>query len=92
MILYIKVVIASGFNEVTQKVEIQAAHEILDAITNPNIKKIAVDDIQVAAQETLKYSESGDIILHMGPLIAYDRLTTVDKIMKGLEMGSKKYE
>lgn len=88
----IKVVIASGFNEVTQKVEIQAAHEILDAITNPNIKKIAVDDIQVAAEETLKYSESGDIILHMGPLIAYDRLTTVDKIMKGLEMGSKKYE
>jgi len=28
----------------------------------------------------------------MGPLIAYDRLTTVDKIMKGLEEGSKKYE
>ena len=34
----------------------------------------------------------GDIILHMGPLIAYDRLTTVDKIMKGLEEGSRKYE
>jgi len=28
----------------------------------------------------------------MGPLIAYDRITTVEKIMKGLEEGSKKYE
>jgi UDP-N-acetylmuramoylalanine--D-glutamate ligase len=28
----------------------------------------------------------------MGPLIAYDRLTTVDKIMKGLEKGVSKYE
>ena len=88
----IKVVIASGFNEVTQEVEIEAAWEILDAITNPDIEKVAVDDIEIAACETFKYSKPGDIILHMGPLIAYDRLTTVDKIMKGLEMGSKKYE
>ena len=70
----------------------EAAQEILDAITNPNIKKVAVENIQIAAEETFRYSEPGDIILHMGPLIAYDRLTTVDKIMKGLEIGSKKYE
>lgn len=88
----INVVIASGFNEVTQEVEIEAAQEILDAITNPDIEKVAVDNIEIAACETFKYSKPGDIILHMGPLIAYDRLTTVDKIMKGLEMGSKKYE
>ena len=87
----LKCVIASGFNEVTQEVEIEAAQEILDAITNPDIIKVAVNDIEIAAQETFKYSEPGDIILHMGPLIAYDRLTTVDKIMKGLEKGSKKY-
>jgi UDP-N-acetylmuramoylalanine--D-glutamate ligase len=88
----LKCVIASGFNEVTQEVEMEAAQEILDAITNPNIKKVAVENIQIAAEETFRYSEPGDIILHMGPLIAYDRLTTVDKIMKGLEIGSKKYE
>ena len=88
----IKVVIASGFNEVTQCVEMEAAQEILDAITNPNIEKVAVEDIEKAAELTFKYSVPGDIILHMGPLIAYDRLTTVDKIMKGLEIGSKKYE
>ena len=88
----IKVVIASGFNEVTQEVEMEAAEEILDAITNPNIEKVAVETIEIAACETFKYSEPGDIILHMGPLIAYDRLTTVDKIMKGLEKGSRKYE
>lgn len=88
----IKTVIASGFNEVTQEVEMSAAQEILDAIKNPKINKVAVEDIQKAACETFKYSKPGDIILHMGPLIAYDRLTTVDKIMKGLEEGSKKYE
>ena len=88
----IKTVIASGFNEVNQTVEMEAAQEILDAITNPNIEKVAVETIEKAAELTFKYSVPGDIILHMGPLIAYDRLTTVDKIMKGLEIGSKKYE
>lgn len=88
----LKAVIASGFNEVTQSVEMDAANEILDAITNLSIEKVAVETIEKAAELTFKYSEPGDIILHMGPLIAYDRLTTVDKIIKGLERGSKKYE
>ena len=88
----IKTVIASGFNEVTQEVEMEAAYELLDAITNPKIEKIAVENIEIAACETLKHSNHGDIILHMGPLIAYDRLTTVEKIMKGLEEGAKKYD
>ena len=88
----IKTVIASGFNEVTQEVEMQATQEILDAITNPNIEKVAVENIEIAAAETFRHSKPGDIILHMGPLIAYDRLTTVEKIMKGLEEGSRKYE
>ena len=88
----IKAVIASGFNEVTQEVEMEAAHELLDAVTNPKIQKVAVENIEIAAAETFKYSNPGDIILHMGPLIAYDRLTTVEKIMKGLDEGSKKYD
>ena len=87
----IKTVIASGFNEVTQKVEIKAANEILDAISNDKIEKVPVDTIEDAAELTFKYSQPGDIILHMGPLIAYDRLTTVDKIMKGLKKGSEIY-
>ena len=88
----IKTVIASGFNEVTQEVEMEAAYELLDAITNPKIQKVAVENIEIATAETFKYSRPGDIILHMGPLIAYDRLTTVEKIMKGLDEGSKKYD
>ena len=88
----LKAVIASGFNEVTQEVEMHAAQEILDAVDNPNIEKVAVETIEKAAELTFKYSNPGDIILHMGPLIAYDRLTTVDKIMKGLDEGCRKYE
>ncbi len=89
---YVDIVIASGFNEVTHEVEMEAAYEILDAIDNPNTTKVAVENITEAAALTFKYSKPGDIILHMGPLIAYDRLTTVEKIMKGLEIGSKKYD
>ncbi len=66
--------------------------KFLDAVENPNAVKVATRDITEAAALTFKYSKPGDIILHMGPLIAYDRLTTVEKIMKGLEEGSKKYE
>ena len=88
----LKCVIASGFNEVTQEVEIDAAFDIIEAIENPDTKRVAAEDIETAACLTLKYSDPGDIILHMGPLIAYDRITTVDKIMKGLEKGSKRYE
>ena len=89
---YVDVIIASGFNEVTQEVEMDAAYEVLDAIENPNATKIACEDITDAAELTFKYSKPGDIILHMGPLIAYDRKTTVAKIMEGLKKGSKKYE
>lgn len=89
---YVDVIIASGFNEVTQEVEMEAAYEVLDAVENPNATKIACENITDAAELTFKYSKPGDIILHMGPLIAYDRKTTVAKIMEGLERGSKKYE
>lgn len=89
---YVNVVIASGFNEVTQTVEMEAAQEILDAIENPEVVKVPCKNITEAAELTFKYSKHGDIILHMGPLIAYDRLTTVEKIMEGLERGCKKYD
>ena len=69
-----------------------AAYEVLDAIDNPNATKVPCRDITEAAELTFKYSKPGDIILHMGPLIAYDRLTTVEKIMEGLERGCKKYD
>ena len=89
---YVDRIIASGFNEVTQQVEMEAAYEVLDAIENPDAIKVAVPDIEEAAALTFKYSKPGDIILHMGPLIAYDRITTVEKIMKGLERGSNQYD
>lgn len=89
---YVNTIIASGFNEVNQKVEMEAAYEVLDAVENENAVKVATESIEKAAELTFKYSKPGDIILHMGPLIAYDRKTTVKKIMEGLEKGSKKYE
>ena len=62
---YVDVIIASGFNEVNQKGEMDAAYEVLDAVENPNAAKVATRDITEAAALTFKYSKPGDIILHM---------------------------
>jgi len=88
----IKAVLASGFDESIQKVELHIAQEILDAITNENVVKIATESLEKAAELSFKYSEPGDIILHMGPLISFDRINVLNKINKGLEDGRRKYE
>jgi UDP-N-acetylmuramoylalanine--D-glutamate ligase len=88
----IKAVLASGFDESIQKTEIHIAYEILDAITNEEMIKVATDTLEEAAELSFKYSEPGDIILHMGPLISFDRVNILNKIMKGLKDGSRKYE
>ena len=88
----IKAVLASGFDESIQKTEIHIAYEILDAITNEKMIKVATDTLEEAAELSFKYSEPGDIILHMGPLISFDRVNILNKIMKGLKDGSRKYE
>ena len=88
----IKAVLASGFDESIQKTEIHIAYELLDAITNEKMIKVATDTLEEAAELSFKYSEPGDIILHMGPLISFDRVNILNKIMKGLKDGSRKYE
>ena len=88
----IKAVLASGFDESIQKVEIHIAYELLDAIENPNIEKVATESLEKAAELSFKYSEPGDIILHMGPLISFDRINILNKIKIGLEDGRKNYE
>ena len=88
----IKAVLASGFDESIQKVELHIANEILDAITNENMIKVATESLEKAAELSFKYSEPGDIILHMGPLISFDRVNILNKINKGLEDGRRKYE
>ena len=88
----IKAVLASGFDESIQKTEIHIAYEILDAITNEKMIKVATDTLEEAAELSFKYSEPGDVILHMGPLISFDRVNILNKIMKGIKDGSRKYE
>ncbi len=88
----IKAVLASGFDESIQKVELHIAQEILDARSNEKMVKVATESLEEAAALSFKYSEPGDIILHMGPLISFDRENIVNKIKIGLEDGRKRYE
>ena len=88
----IKAVLASGFDESIQKVELHIAEEILDAITKHDMVKVATESLEEAAALSFKYSEPGDIILHMGPLISFDRENIVNKIKIGLEDGKRRYK
>lgn len=88
----IKAVLASGFDESIQKTEIHIAYELLDAITKEGIIKVATDTLEEAAELSFKYSEPGDIILHMGPLISFDRENILNKIKIGLEDGKRNYK
>lgn len=89
---YSDVIIASGYDEINSRVNMDAAEEILDAVDNPDATKIACQDIDEAAEMALKHSKPGDLLLHMGPILATDPKGITDKIIKGLKRGVEKYD
>lgn len=89
---YVDVIIASGYNEVKRVVEMNAAYELLEGVENPDVIKVPAETIEEAAELSFKYSNPGDVILHMGPLITHLRETVTRKIREGIESGSQKYK
>ncbi len=88
---YANIIISSGYNETTGGVDMDAAHEVLRGIYNPECLKIAVEDMITAGELAIKNSKPGDTILHVGPgaITNYEELK--QKMMSGLENGCKKY-
>ena len=89
---YSDVIITSGYDEINERINMEGALEILDAVENPNATKVACSDIDEAAEMALKYSKPGDLLLHMGPILATDPKGITDKIIKGLKRGIEKYD
>lgn len=89
---YAKVMIATGFSEVTQKVEMDAAFELLEGAKDSDAIKVTAETIEEGAELCFKYSKPGDTILHIGPQLAVDALGVSEKIRVGLEEGMKKYD
>lgn len=89
---YVNVIVATGFNEVTQKVEMAAAEAILEGSKNTKAKGVVADTMEEGSKLCIKYSKPGDIILHIGPVIMHDRERIVSSIKKGLKEGCLEYE
>ena len=84
--------IATGFNEVTQEVEMDAAYELLEGAKDSDAIKVTAETIEEGAELCFKYSKPGDTILHIGPQLAVDAIGVSEKIRIGLKDGMKKYD
>ena len=57
-----------------------------------NFEKVGDLPSSLPRNDTSITTEPGDIILHMGPLISFDRENIVNKIKIGLEDGKRRYK
>ena len=89
---YADVMVATGFNEVYQRVDLEPAQELLDAAVGSDAVKVVAGTMEEGAELAIKYSKPGDTILHLGPQLMQDPEGIMEKIVKGLEEGCKKYE
>lgn len=88
---YANIVIASGYVEITDTLDMNSAIELLSAIENDDVLKIAVCTMDESAELAIKYAKPGDIIVHLGPGASNSYQQVKDKLIKGLEEGSKRY-
>ena len=89
---YADIMIATGFNEVYQRVDLEPAQELLDAAVDSDAVKVIAGTMEEGAELAIKYSKPGDTILHLGPQLMQDPEGIMEKIVTGLEEGCKKYE
>ena len=89
---YANVMVATGFNEVYQRVDLEPAQELLDAAVDSDAVKVIAGTMEEGAELAIKYSKPGDTILHLGPQLMQDPEGIMEKIVNGLEEGCKKYE
>ena len=89
---YSKVIICSGYNETTKEYDIEAANEVIEGAEKSDALKIPVEDILTAGKLSIKHSNPGCTILHVGPgaITNYEDVKT--KMMSGIKDGCKKYE
>ena len=89
---YANVMVATGFNEVYQRIDLEPAQELLDAAVDSEAIKVIAGTMEEGAELAIKYSKPGDTILHLGPQLMQDPEGIMEKIVTGLEEGCRKYE
>lgn len=88
---YANIVIASGYVEITDTLDMDNALNLLCAIENDDVIKMAVCTMDESAELAMKYAQEGDIIVHLGPGASNSYQQVKDKLLKGLKEGSKRY-
>ena len=89
---YAKVIICSGYNETTKKFNIEAANEVILGAQKSSAIKIPVEDMFTAGELSIKHSNSGCTILHVGPGAITNYEDVKNKMISGIREGCKKYE
>ncbi len=87
-----KVIVATGFNEVTQSIDMEAAQKLIDGAKDTNALGVVAGTMEEGSKLCIKHSKPGDIILHIGPLIIHDRKRILSSIKDGLKKGCLEYE
>ncbi len=88
---YAQVIIASGYNETTDVLDMESANQVLEGAKDSNSLKIAVEDVYKAGELSIKHSKPGDVILHIGPGAITNYQDLKYKMIKGIESGCNKY-
>lgn len=88
---YANMVIATGYAELMGELNMDNALELLNAIENKDVIKLAVCDVEEASELAVKYAKPGDIIVHLGTGASNSYQEVKDKLLKGLTQGSKRY-
>lgn len=84
-------IIASGYNETTDVLDMESANQVLEGAKDSNSLKIAVEDVYKAGELSIKHSKPGDVILHIGPGAITNYQDLKYKMIKGIESGCNKY-
>ena len=69
-------VAASGFNETLERLDMDAAREVVRGAEESGCEGVAVRSVEEAAREIARRSREGDVLLHVGPGVvnAYERV------------------
>ena len=88
---YANMVIATGYAELMDELNMDNALELLNAIENKDVIKLAVCDVEEASELAVKYAKEGDIIVHLGTGASNSYDEVKNKMLKGLKEGCKRY-
>jgi UDP-N-acetylmuramoylalanine--D-glutamate ligase len=88
---YASVMICSGYNETTGILDMEAAEEVLEGAKHSKALKILVKSMEEAGELSIRHSQAGDTILHVGSGAVTSYENVKNAMIRGIEEGCSKY-